>query len=412
MKEDTVVELKKRVVEKPRSVLDEVLRKGAREMLEEAIEGEVAEYIDQHRDHRDKAGHRWVVRNGSLAERELVTGVGPVRIKQPRVHDRRDGHRFTSQLLPPFMRRVPSIDALIPVLYLKGISTGDFSEALESILGENAVGLSPANIVRLKAGWQQDYQEWTGRDLSGKRYVYWWADGIYFKVRLTPERPCMLVLMGALEDGTKELIAVYDGHRESKESWLEVLRDLKRQGLEQGPELAVGDGALGFWAALEEEYPGVGHQRCWVHKTANILDKLPKRVQPHAKKMIHEMYLAPTKADAKGVYKTFLEHYQAKYPKACECLRKDEEVLFTFYDLPAEHWAHIRTTNPIESTFATVRHRTRQTKGCGSRLATLTMVFKLATQAEKHWRKINGYRLIAKVIEGVKFVDGELKKVA
>lgn len=412
MKEDTVVELKKRVAEKSRSVLDEVLRRGAREMLQTAIEGEVAEYIDKHRDHRDEAGHRWVVRNGSMPERELVTGVGPVRIKQPRVHDRRDGQRFTSQLLPPFMRRVPSIDALIPVLYLKGISTGDFSEALASILGENAVGLSPANIVRLKAGWQQDYQEWTGRDLSGKRFVYWWADGIYFKVRLTPERPCMLVLMGALEDGTKELIAVYDGHRESKESWLEVLRDLKRRGLEKGPQLAVGDGALGFWAALEEEYPGSAHQRCWVHKTANILDKLPKQVQPHAKKMIHEMYLVPTKADAKRAYQAFLDHYRAKYPKACQCLQKDEEVLFTFYDYPAEHWAHIRSTNPIESTFATVRHRTRQTKGCGSRLATLTMVFKLATQAEKHWRRINGYQLIAKVIEGVKFVAGELKKAA
>lgn len=412
MKEDTVVGLEKRVAEESRSALDEVLRMGAREMLQAAIEGEVAEYIDKHRAHRDEAGHRLVVRNGSMPERELVTGVGPVRIKQPRVHDRRDGQRFTSQLLPPFMRRVPSIDALIPVLYLKGISTGDFGEALESILGENAVGLSPANIVRLKAGWQQDYQKWTNRDLSGKRFVYWWADGIYFKVRLTPERPCMLVIMGALEDGTKELIAVYDGHRESKESWLEVLRDLKRRGLEKAPQLAVGDGALGFWTALEEEYPGAGHQRCWVHKTANLLDKLPKRVQPHAKKMIHEMYLAPTKADAQLAYRAFVEHYQAKYPKACQCLQKDEEVLFTFYDYPAEHWAHIRSTNPIESTFATVRHRTRQTKGCGSRLATLTMVFKLARQAEKHWRRINGYQLIAKVIEGVKFVDGELKKAA
>ena len=412
MKKDNVVSLEDRVAGESRSALDEVLRRGAREMLQAAIEGEVAEYIDQHRDHRDEAGHRWVVRNGSMPERELVTGVGPVSLKQPRVHDRRQGQRFTSRLLPPFMRRVPSIDALIPVLYLKGIATGDFSEALESILGENAVGLSPANIVRLKAGWQQDYQEWTNRDLSGKRFVYWWADGIYFKVRLTSERPCMLVLMGALEDGTKELIAVYDGHRESKESWLEVLRDLKRRGLKQGPQLAVGDGALGFWTALEEEYPGTGHQRCWVHKTANLLDKLPKRVQPHAKKMIHEMYLAPTKADAQRAYRAFREHHQAKYPKACECLRKDEKVLFAFYDYPAEHWAHLRSTNPIESTFATVRHRTRQTKGCGSRLATLTMVFKLATQAEKHWRRINGYRLIAKVIEGVKFVDGELKKAA
>lgn len=412
MQEGTVVELKKRVGEESRSALDEVLRKGAQDLLQEAIKGEVAEYIDKHRDHRDEAGHRLVVRNGSMPQRELVSGVGPVSIKQPRVNDRRDGERFTSRLLPPFMRRVPSIDALIPILYLKGISTGDFSEALESILGENVIGLSPTNIVRLKAGWQQDYQEWSNRDLSSKRYVYWWADGIYFKVRLTPERPCMLVMMGVLEDGTKELIAVYDGHRESKESWLEVLRDMKQRGLKQGPQLAVGDGALGFWAALEEEYPGTGHQRCWVHKTANILDKLPKRVQPHAKKMIHEMYLAPTKTDAQRACQAFVDHYQAKYPKAAQCLQKDEEVLFTFYDYPAEHWAHLRSTNPIESTFATVRHRTRQTKGCGSRLATLTMVFKLAAQAEKHWRRINGYQLIAKVIDGIKFVDGELKKAA
>lgn len=412
MKESTVVELEKRVAEESRSALDEVLRQGARQLLQRAIEGEVAEYIDAHQELLDEAKHRFVVRNGSLPERELVTGVGPVKIKQPRVHDRREGERFTSQLLPPFMRRTPSVDALIPVLYLKGISTGDFCEALTAILGENAAGLSPTNIVRLKAGWQQDYQEWTKRDLSAKRYVYWWADGIYFNVRLTPERPCMLVMMGVLEDGTKELIAVYDGHRESKESWLEVLRDLKRRGLKQAARLAVGDGALGFWAALEEEYPDAKHQRCWVHKTANLLDKLPKRVQPHAKKMIHEMYLAPTRADAEQAYQAFLVHHQAKYPKACHCLQKDEEVLFTFYDYPAEHWAHIRSTNPIESTFATVRHRTRQTKGCGSRLATLTMVFKLTTQAEKHWRRINGYQLIAKVIEGVNFVDGELKKAA
>ena len=412
MDKDTVVGLKKRVAQESRSALDEVLRSGAQRMLQKAIENEVAEYIEIHRELRDDRGHRRVVRNGSMPERDLVTGVGPVRIKQPRVHDRRAGHAFASRLLPPFMRRTPSIDALIPVLYLKGIATGDFSEALEAILGENAAGLSATNIVRLKQGWQQEYQAWSRRDLSGKRYVYLWADGIYFKVRLAPERPCVLVLMGTLEDGTKELIAVQDGHRESKQSWLEVLRDLKARGLKEGPKLAVGDGALGFWAALEEEYGATRHQRCWVHKTANVLDKLPKRVHPHAKQLIHEMYLAPTKADAKRALRAFLKHYEAKYPKACECLRKDEEVLFTFYDFPAEHWTHLRSTNPIESTFATVRHRTRQTKGCGSRIATLMMVFKLATQAEKHWRRINGYQLIAKVIEGATFVDGELKKAA
>jgi transposase-like protein len=297
-------------------------------------------------------------------------------------------------------------------LYLKGISTGDFTEALSAILGENAAGLSPTNIVRLKRGWEEEYKEWSRRDLSDKRYVYFWADGIHFNVRLEPDRPCMLVIMGTLLDGTKELVAVQDGHRESKESWLEMLRDLKNRGVKEGPKLAVGDGALGFWRALEEIFPGAKHQRCWVHKTANVLDKLPKRVQPHAKTLLHEMYLAPTKRDALNAYDVFLKTYEAKYPKACECLRKDKAVLFTFYDFPAEHWNHIRSTNVIESAFATVRHRTRQTKGCGSRLATLTMVFKLATEAEKHWRRINGYKLISKVMEGVQFVDGLLKEAA
>ena len=412
MKKDNVVLLENRVAGECRSVLERILREGAQKLLQATIAGEVAEYIERHERLRDERGRRLVVRNGSLPQRELVTGLGSVRIKQPRVHDRRPGRRFTSQVLPPFMRRVPSVDALIPALYLKGVSTGDFSEALAAILGDNAAGLSPTNIVRLKQGWEQEYRQWAGRDLSGRRYVYLWADGIYFQVRLTEERPCMLVLMGTLEDGTKELVAVYDGQRESKESWLEVLRDLKARGLKEGPKLAIGDGALGFWAALEEQYPGCRHQRCWVHKTANVLDKLPRRVQPHAKRMIHEMYLAPTKADALQGYQGFLEAYGAKYPKASECLRKDREVLFTFYDFPAEHWAHLRTTNPIESTFATVRHRTRQTKGCGSRIATLSMVFKLATQAEKHWRRINGSHLVAQVIEGVRFVDGELEKAA
>ena len=401
-----------RVEKESRSALDDLLQEGARRMLQAAIDGEVANYIEQHQHLRDDAGHRLVVRNGTLPQREILSGVGRLRIKQPRVNDRRDHERFTSRILPPFMRRTPSIDSLIPALYLKGISTGDFSEALVAILGENAVGLSATNIVRLKAGWEDEYRQWSKRDLSGKQYVYLWADGIYFNVRLEPDRPCMLVLMGTLSDGTKELVTVYDGHRESKESWREVLGDLKARGLKSSPKLAVGDGALGFWAALEEIYPATRHQRCWVHKTANVLDKLPKRVQPHAKGMLHEMYLAPTKADAERACEAFLAHYGAKYPKACDCLRKDREVLFTFYDFPAEHWAHIRTTNPIESTFATVRHRTRQTKGCGSRLATLTMVFKLARQAEKHWRRINAYKLIPKVIEGMIFVDGEMREAA
>lgn len=412
MGQDNVVSLRDRVEAEAGLTLEGILRDGARRMLQAAIENEVAEYLVQHAALRDESGRKAVVRNGYLPERDLVTGVGPVTVKQPRVRDRRAGHRFTSQILPPFMRRVPSIDALIPVLYLKGISTGDFSEALEAILGENATGLSATNIVRLKEGWQRDYEAWSERSLKGKRYVYLWADGIHFNVRLEEDRPCMLVIMGTLEDGTKELVAVWDGHRESKQSWLEVLRDLKARGLEHAPKLAVGDGALGFWAALEEEFPRTCAQRCWVHKTANVLDKLPKRVQPYAKKLIHEMYLAPTRDDAFKAYERFCDEHRAKYPKAVDCLEKDKQALFTFYDFPAEHWAHLRTTNPIESTFATVRHRQRQTKGCGSRLATLAMVFKLATQAEKHWRRLNGYHLIPQVIQGVVFKDGILEKAA
>jgi len=414
MHQDNVIQLSDReeLASESQLALEDILREGARKMLQAAIDNEVAEYVDARAELRGKDGRRQVVRNGSNPKRSLVTGVGPIEVQQPRVRDRREGHRFTSQILPPFMRRVPSVDALIPALYLKGVSTGDFSEALEAILGPNAAGLSATNVVRLKESWRHEYEAWSTRSLEDKRYVYLWADGIHFNVRLEPDRPCMLVIMGALEDGTKELVAVWDGHRESKQSWLEVLRELKARGLDQGPKLAVGDGALGFWAALEEEFPETRHQRCWVHKTANVLDKLPKRVQPHAKKLIHEMYLAPTRQDAMKTYERFCNEYRAKYPKAVHCLEKDEDALFTFYDFPAEHWVHLRTTNPIESTFATVRHRTRQTKGCGSRLATLTMVFKLATQAEKHWRRLNGYQLIPKVIEGVKFTDGVMENAA
>lgn len=407
MKENRkVVALGNRVETESRSILDDLLREGAREMLQQAIENEVSAYVDRHESVCDASGRRRVVRNGHLPSRDLVTGVGPVEVRQPRVDDRREGQKFTSKILPPYLRRVPSIDTLIPCLYLKGISTGDFSEALAAILGPQAAGLSATNIVRLKKSWEEDYAKWTKRSLADRHYVYLWADGIHFNVRLTKERPCLLVLMGTRSDGTKELVAVHDGERESKLSWLEVLRDLKRRGLKKGPHLAVGDGALGFWAALEEEFPDTDEQRCWVHKTANILDKMPKKVQPSAKKLIHEMYLAETRESALEAYEEFLGLYGAKFPKACACLEKDKDVLFRFYDYPAEHWLHIRTTNPIESTFATVRHRTRQTKGCGSRIATLTMVFKLAIEAEKCWRRINGYSLVEKIIQGVKFTDG------
>jgi len=393
-------------VSEVKSVFEEVIQRGAREMLLRAIEAEVAGYIDQHAHLRDEAGHRLVVRNGHLPEREILTGIGPIPICQPRVNDKRPEQKFTSTILPPFMRRVPSIDALIPCLYLKGISTGDFGEALEAILGPQATGLSATNIVRLKDGWKQDYEAWNKRDLSNKHYAYIWVDGIHFNVRLDDERSCVLVIMGATRDGTKELLAVQDGYRESKLAWQEILRDLKTRGLNKLPALAVGDGALGFWAAAEEEFSMTRRQRCWVHKMANVLNKMPRSVQSHAKTRIHDMYMADTKANALKAYDEFLALYGAKYPRACECLSKDKEDLFTFYDFPAEHWIHIRTTNPIESTFATVRLRTKRTKGCGSRTATLTMVFKLVEQAEKHWRRMNGHALILKLIEGVKFTDG------
>jgi len=383
-------------------------------MLQAAIEAEVSSYVSTcSRMTDDATGHRLVVRNGYQPERTIQSGLGDLRVRRPRVDDRRPGKRFTSRILPPYLRRTPSIEALIPVLYLKGVSTNAFPEALAAILGPDAAGLSATTITRLKQVWENEYQEWSHRDLSGKRYVYWWVDGIYFKVRLGDDRPCLLVVVGTLEDGTKELVGIWDGERESQLSWTELLRNLKRRGLEDAPELCVGDGALGFWSAMEEQFPTTRQQRCWVHKTANVLDKLPKKVQPSAKALIHEMYMAESKVDGLAAFEEFVDRYGAKYPKACECLRKDREVLFTFYDFPAEHWVHLRTTNPIESTFATVRHRSRQTKGCGSRTATLTMVFKLVREAQKRWRKINGHQLLDKVVRGVEFKDGiELEKAA
>jgi len=398
--------------EKVFTPLEELCRAGARKLLQEAIDSEVSELIEKFKDLKNEQGNRLVVRNGHLPERNLMTGIGPIKVKQPRVRDARPGMSFTSSILPKYMRRVPSIDNLIPILYLKGISTGNFSEALESILGQNASGLSATNIVRLKEKWTKEYHSWHRRDMSNKHYVYLWVDGIYFNVRLEKDRPCILVIMGALENGQKELVAVHDGYRESKLSWKEVLRDLKKRGLSNLPKLATGDGALGFWAALREEFPHTREQRCWVHKTANILDKMPKSVQASAKSKIHDIYMANTKENALKAFKEFIRLYEAKYPKAVECLKKDKEVLFTFYDFPAEHWQHIRSTNPIESTFGTVRHRTRSTKGCGSRIATLTMVWKLALEAQKHWRKLRGHKLICLVVQNRIFKDGELVKKA
>ena len=388
--------------------LEAILKEGAQKLLQQAIENEVAEYLELH-SIKGADNRKAVRRNGYLPERSIQSGIGSIRIKQPRVR----GSSYSSAILPKYLRRVPSVDSLIPALYLKGVSTGNMEEALNAILGENAQGISPTNIVRLKQVWEKEYDDWLKRDLSYKQYVYIWADGIYFNVRLSEERPCLLVLIGARIDGTKELIAIHDGVRESKLSWKEVLLDLKARGLTVVPRLAIGDGALGFWAALEEEMPRCRHQRCWVHKTANILDKLPKSVQTNAKTLIHEMYMSPTKEQGFRSLERFFHFYEAKYPKACKCLEKDKNQLFTFYDFPAEHWQHIRSTNPIESTFASIRHRSRQTKGCGSRKATLSMVFKLAIEAEKKWRRLRGSVLISKVVNGVKFKDGEeVKKVA
>lgn len=391
-----------------RSILDEIVRRGAQTLLQQAIEDEVTQYVLAHSHLQDVLGHRLVVRNGHQPLRTLLTGAGPLAISRPRVHDRRAGSSFSSRLLPKYMRRAPSLDTLLPVLYLKGISTGDFSEALAAILGPEAAGLSATTIGRLKEAWIDEYAEWNQRDLSDKHYVYLWADGIYFNVRLTDDRPCVLVIMGATREGVKELVGLLDGERESTLSWKELLLDLKRRGLERPAELAVADGAVGFWPALEEVYGKTRQQRCWVHKTANVLDKLPKSVQPQAKRHIQDIYLASTRRQAVEAYEMFLRLYQGKYPKACLCLSKDKDQLFTFYDFPADHWAHLRTTNPIESTFATVRHRTRLTKGCGSREATLSMVYKLGREAEKHWRRLNGFELIERMLIGDRFVDGNL----
>lgn len=389
------------------SALEEVLRHGARRMLQEAIEQEVLEYIESHQCLINENNRRLVTRNGHLPPRNILTGIGGIPIQQPRVRDRRNGHTFSSAIVPKYKRKTKSLEQLIPELYLRGISTNQFPDALAAILGDNAEGLSATNIARMKAIWEEEYSEWKQRDLTDSRYVYVWADGIYFNIRLNEDRPCLLILIGATEEGRKELIGIFDGIRESKQSWKDFLQSLKARGLVVDPSLAVGDGALGFWAAIEEEFPRCRQQRCWVHKTANVLDKMAKSVQPNAKRMIHEMYLSPTKETALKAFDDFLANYSAKYPGACKCLEKDKDQLFTFYDFPAEHWIHLRTTNPIESTFATVRHRTRQTKGCGSQIATLTMVFKLTKLAEKGWIRLRGFALLPKVIAGVKFKDGE-----
>lgn len=388
-------------------------------MLQAAIDAEVAEFLGRHEDRRDEQGRRLVVRNGHLPSREILTGAGPLEVRQPRVRDRSPQKeqrvQFSPSVLPPYLRRSRSLDELIPWLYLKGVSTGDFSDALRALLGDNAPGLSANCVVRLKEQWSAEYEQWSRRDLSQTQYVYLWADGIHVNVRLESEensRQCLLVLMGATADGKKELIAVRDGYRESEQSWSELLLDLKGRGLSLAPKLAVGDGALGFWAALRKVFPETREQRCWVHKTANVLAKMPRSVQPRAKEALHEIWQAETREAANKAFDAFLEKYQAKFSAACECLRKDRDVLLTFYDFPAEHWMHLRTTNPIESTFASIRLRHRRTKGSGTRRTSLAMMFKLAQSAEKRWRRLNGHQQIIHVLEGRNFTDGILQDAA
>ncbi|MBK5101800.1 MAG: IS256 family transposase [Desulfobacteraceae bacterium] len=407
MKENKVIELKR-----PGSFIDdpltEIMREGARKLLSEALKGEIEEFLIEYQELRRKNGTRRITRNGHLPEREIQTGIGAVPVKVPRSRDREatgEKIEFSSVIVPKYVRKSKSVEALIPWLYLKGVSTGDFTDALSAILGNDAVGLSAGTVSRLKAIWAEDLKEWQRRDLKGKRYIYFWVDGVYCNVRMS-DRQCLLVVIGATEDGKKELVALQDGYRESEQSWYEVLCDLKSRGLGQAPKLAVGDGALGFWNALHKGYGLTRMQRCWVHKTANVLNKLPKSLQTKAKSRLHQIWMAPGKQEAERNFDIFIETYKDKYPKAAECLAKDRDVLLTFYDFPAEHWCHIRTTNPIESTFATVRLRTAKVRGCFSTETVVTMSFKLCKAAEKRWKRLRGFKKLTKVIEGVRFVDG------
>ena len=387
--------------------LDELAREGACRMIAAALEAEVEQYVEALRHVRDENGHALVVRNGkSHHERTVQMGAGSVKIQAPRVDDRRPEQRFTSKFLPPYMRRSPRLEEAVPVLYLKGLSTGDFSEALEALLGSKAAGFSATTITRLLSVWQEEYKAWRKRSLEGKEYVYVWADGVYFNIRLEEDRLACLVIIGVLPDGRKEVITLVDGYRESTESWASVLRDLKRRGM-TAPVLAVGDGNLGFWAALRQVFPETEQQRCWKHKIANVLDKLPKRLQARAKEQLHEIMYAPDRQSALEEIVVFEEEYSVRYAKAVETLIKDQEQMLTFFDFPAEHWLHLRTTNPIESTFATVKARTKKTKGAGSRKAGLAMAWKLLLAAEQHWRNVNAPHLVALVRAGVEFPNGK-----
>jgi putative transposase len=387
--------------------LDELIRSGARRMLIAALEAEVEAYIQQHAHLRDENGHALVVRNGKAQKRTLHCGAGTLNIRAPRVHVKVPGQHFTSAIMPPYMRRAPQLESALPVLYLRGLSTGDFRPALAALLGEEAVtGFSATTINRLLTVWQDEYRGWRKRSLTGREYVYIWADGVHFNVRLEDDRLACLVVIGVTPDGRKEVVALEDGYRESTESWLTLLRDLKRRGM-PAPKLAVADGALGFWKAMRQVYPKTEEQRCWVHKIANVLDKLPKRLQPRAKAQLHEIMRAPDLQTALEEIGRFVAEFEERYEKAVHTLVKDQERLFTFFDYPAAHWIHLRTTNAIESTFATVKARTRTTKGAGSRQAGLAMAFKLLLDAQQHWRRVNSPHLVALVHAGVKFPDGK-----
>ena len=389
--------------------LTAVLRAGARRLLAQAIEAEAETFLAAMADQRLADGRARVVRHGYGPERTVQTGIGPVEVRRVKVRDRApagDRVRFTSRILPRWARRSRSIDALLPVLYLRGISTGDFQEALAALLGKDAPNLSPSVIARLRSDWQAEYERWQKRDLSARRYVYLWADGIYLQARLEPQAECMLVIIGATPEGKKELVGFQVGTRESAQSWRELLVGLKARGLAIAPELAIGDGALGFWKALEEVFPTARHQRCWVHKAANVLNKLPKSLHANARQDLREIWLAPDRLTAEAAITTFEAKYAPKYERAVACLTKDCEALLAFYDFPAEHWDHLRSSNPIESVFATVRHRTVRTKGALSQETAKLMVFKLIMAAAKTWRRLKGQNQLPKVIEGVTFKDG------
>ena len=391
--------------------LTNILRAGARQLLAQAVEIEVETFLATVKDLKLADGRARVVRHGYGPARTIATGIGPVEVARAKIRDRGaagDGERirFSSAILPLWARRTRSLDALLPVLYLRGISTGDFQEALTALLGKDAPNLSPAVISRLTAEWQGEYERWQQRDLSARRYVYVWADGVFLQARMEDHGECMLVLIGATPEGKKELIGFQVGVRESAQSWRELLIDVKQRGLQIAPEIAVGDGALGFWKALDEVFPGTRHQRCWVHKTVNVLDKVPLSVQANMKKDLREVYWAPNRAAAEAAIDVFAEKYRAKYGRAVECLARDRDGLLAFYDFPAEHWDHLRTTNPIESVFATVRHRTVRTKGSLSSTTARLMVFKLVIAASKTWRRLKGTNQLPKVIAGVRFNDG------